>query len=187
MRAAKAHGNAETLRRADGDIGAHRGGRSHQQQREQIAADCGDGTLPVQCGYGRRPVEHPALRVGRLQMRTEILACGCIGFLRDTIARRRDDQGQNVIPGILNWLELSDVVALVAPRPLASVAGESDPIWPADGARAVFDAAAAAYGRLGVPERLVFLAEPGGHRFRPAPSWAALAAAGFLDARAAPQ
>lgn len=123
-----------------------------------------------------------ALHAAALDTRiSAVLACGCIGFLRDTIARRRDDQGQNVIPGILNWLELSDVVALVAPRPLASVAGESDPIWPADGARAVFDAAAAAYAGLGAQGRLVLRVEPGGHRFRPATSWEALASAGHAS------
>lgn len=100
-----------------------------------------------------------------------VLACGCIGYIRDTIGRRRDDQGQNVIPGILNWLEMGDVLGLVAPRPLVSVAGEGDPIWPAEGAREVFAEAGIIYAALGAPGRLQLQAEPGGHRFRPEPSW----------------
>lgn len=103
-----------------------------------------------------------------------VLACGCIGYIRDTIGRRRDDQGQNVIPGILNWLEMADILGLVAPRPLASVAGAADPIWPGEGARAVFAEAGEIYARLGATGRLQLQIEPGGHRFRPAKSWESL-------------
>lgn len=103
-----------------------------------------------------------------------VLACGCIGFIRDTIGRRRDDQGQNVIPGILRWLELADVVGLVAPRPFATVAGIDDPIWPAAGAEAVCAEARAIYAALGAADKLRCVAAPGGHRFRPQESWAAL-------------
>lgn len=105
------------------------------------------------------------------------LACGCLGFIRATIGRRRDNQGQNVIPGILNWMEMADVVGLVAPRPFATVAGESDPIWPAAGAAAVAAEARAIYAGLGAAERLRCVSAPGGHMFRPALSWEAFAAA----------
>jgi dienelactone hydrolase len=101
------------------------------------------------------------------------LACGCVGFVRDTIARRRDNQGQNVIPGILNWLEIADVVGLVAPRPFVTVAGETDPIWPAAGALRVCDEARAIYAKLGATKRLRCVTEPGGHMFRPQSSWEA--------------
>jgi len=105
------------------------------------------------------------------------LACGCIGPIRDTIGRRRDNQGQNVIPGILNWLELADVIGLVAPRPFATVAGESDPIWPAAGARKAVEEARAVYAALGAAGRLRAESAPGAHFFRPEESWKALAAA----------
>ena len=105
------------------------------------------------------------------------LACGCIGPIRDTIGRRRDNQGQNVIPGILQWLELADVIGLVAPRPFATVAGESDPIWPAAGARKAVEEARAVYAALGASSRLRVESAPGAHFFRPEESWKALAAA----------
>ena len=66
-----------------------------------------------------------------------VLACGCLGFIRDTFGRRRDDSGAAVIPGVLNWMESADVVGLIAPRPFVTVAGETDHIWPASGAAAV--------------------------------------------------
>ena len=100
-----------------------------------------------------------------------VLACGCIGYIRTTIGRRRDDQGQNVVPGILNWFELADIVALVAPRPFVTVAGENDHIWPAAGARSVVDEARQAYARLNAIDNIVCQTATGGHLFRPELSW----------------
>ena len=102
-----------------------------------------------------------------------VLACGCIGYIRDTIGRRRDDQGQNVIPGILNWLEMADLVGLVAPRTFVTVAGETDHIWPAAGCAAVTDEAKVVFARCNAASRLLCVAEPGGHKFRPDASWRA--------------
>jgi dienelactone hydrolase len=104
------------------------------------------------------------------------LACGCLGYVRATIGRRRDNQGQNVIPGILNWMEMADIVGLVAPRPFATVAGETDPIWPAAGAEAVCAEARAIYEKLGAERHLICVRAPGGHMFRPAESWEAFEA-----------
>lgn len=100
-----------------------------------------------------------------------VLACGCIGFIRETIGRRRDNQGQNVIPGILNWMEMGDILGLVAPRALVSVAGESDPIWPAGGAAAVFAEAREIHRKFGSENLLKLTVVSGGHHFRPTPSW----------------
>ena len=41
---------------------------------------------------------------------------GCIGYIRETIGKRAHSSGQNVIPGILNWLEMDDIVALASPH-----------------------------------------------------------------------
>jgi dienelactone hydrolase len=100
-----------------------------------------------------------------------VLACGCVGFIRDTIGRRRDDNGQGVIPGILNWMEAADIVGLVAPRPFVTVAGDTDHIWPASGAEAVTAEARAVYVALGASQFLECVSAPGGHSFRPEVSW----------------
>ena len=102
-----------------------------------------------------------------------VLASGCIGYIRETIARRRDDQGQNVVPGILRWLELDDVVALCAPRPLLTVSGRNDHIWPYAGAERVVESARAVYAACGAESRLVAQAAEGGHRFYPDVAWPA--------------
>lgn len=111
-----------------------------------------------------------------------VLACGCVGFIRDTIGRRRDDQGQNVVPGILKWMELADIVGLIAPRPFATVAGDCDHIWPSTGAAAVIEQAKSIYAALGATDRIRHVGEPGGHRFRPEASWAALSAIADIPA-----
>jgi dienelactone hydrolase len=105
-----------------------------------------------------------------------VMASGCIGFVRDTIGRRRDDQGQNVIPGLLQWMEFDDVAGLIAPRPLLGVAGTADPIWPAAGAEAVMERVGAIYQQFGAGRNLRLLTFAGGHEFRPAENWAAFAA-----------
>lgn len=115
-----------------------------------------------------------ALFAAALDLRVAaVLASGCIGYVRDTIARRRDDQGQNVIPGILRWFELDDVVALCAPRPLLTVSGHQDHIWPYAGAQHVIESARTVYAMFGAESRLAAQPAEGGHRFYPDIAWLA--------------
>jgi len=106
-----------------------------------------------------------------------VLACGCVGFVRDTIGRRRDNSGQGTVPGLLKFMESADVVGLIAPRPFVTVAGDSDHIWPAAGAASVVAEARAIYTALGAADLIDCVTEPGGHSFRPEPSWRAFEAA----------
>ncbi|HEY3376240.1 MAG TPA: acetylxylan esterase, partial [Armatimonadota bacterium] len=48
---------------------------------------------------------------------------------RDSIGRI-DHCADNYLPGVLNWAEMGDFAALIAPRPLLIVAGREDPIFP---------------------------------------------------------
>ena len=102
-----------------------------------------------------------------------VIAAGCVGSWRRNVLRRRDPEGQLAIPGILNWFEMSDVLALVAPRPLLVLSGREDHIWPFAEAERVVAEAAAAYAALGAADRLVTVAGPEGHRFYPALAWPA--------------
>jgi acetyl esterase/lipase len=104
------------------------------------------------------------------------LASGCVGFVADTIARRRDDSGQNVIPGFLRWFETDDVAALCAPRPLVMVSGTRDHIFPAAGMERVASSARSAYEKAGAPAALVTRAPDGPHGFYPGVAWPALQA-----------
>lgn len=100
-----------------------------------------------------------------------VLAGGCVGFFRETIARRADASGQNVVPGILEWLEFDDVLALIAPRPVFAISGDADHIFPAAGVKAVIDSARAVYAALGAGHALRAATARGGHRFYPEESW----------------
>jgi len=102
-----------------------------------------------------------------------VVASGCVGFVRDTIARRRDDSAQNVVPGLLNWLEMDDVAALVAPRPLLAISGTRDHIFPYAGAAAVVESARRVYQALGARDHLAAASAEGPHRFYPEVAWSA--------------
>jgi len=115
-----------------------------------------------------------ALHAASLDVRIAgVLASGCVGFVRDTIARRRDDSAQNVVPGLLNWLEMDDVVALVAPRPLLAISGTRDHIFPYDGVAAVIASARRVYQAVNASNRLAAASAEGPHSFYPDVAWPA--------------
>jgi hypothetical protein len=100
-----------------------------------------------------------------------VLASGCVGLIRDTIGRRGGGSGQNIVPGILNWLEFEDVVGLIAPRPLLVVSGDADHIWPHAGAARVVESARRIYQALDAADKIKAVPAPGGHRFYPDIAW----------------
>ncbi len=102
-----------------------------------------------------------------------VMASGCLGPIADTLGARRDSGGQNTIPGILNWLDLDDVVAMCAPRPFVGMSGTDDHIFPFAGARRVIAGAQSAYAAYGAPDRIKAVEIAGGHRFDPAVAWPA--------------
>ena len=71
----------------------------------------------------------------------------------------------NYVPHILEYAELGDVAALVAPRPFLAVAREHDPIFPIEGARREFATVQQAYALLGAAERCALTIVPGGHDY----------------------
>lgn len=71
----------------------------------------------------------------------------------------------NIVPGLLPELEMADIAALVAPRPLVIEAGERDPLFPITATREAFAQLGPVWETQGaVPPELVVT--PGGHAFR---------------------
>lgn len=102
-----------------------------------------------------------------------VIASGCLGPITDTLLTRRDGAGQNIIPGQLNWFELSDVIGLCAPRPLLATSGDADHIFPFSGVEKVVEGALPVYDAMGAGRRLRALSLRGGHRFDPDRIWPA--------------
>ncbi len=98
---------------------------------------------------------------------------GSVGYFRETIGKRRDPSGQNTIPGILDWMEMDDIVALLAPRPALLFAGREDHIWPFAVTEAVADSARAIYRAFGAGDNLAAAPAEGGHNYHPEVAWPA--------------
>lgn len=138
----------------------------------------GDHDLPAEPDnisiMGQSSGGSAALYSGAMDTRLRaIVAAGCLGFIRETIAARNDESGQNVIPGILNWMEMDDIVAFCAPRPFLTVSGTTDHIWPISGGTAVVDSAREVYEELDAENNIRAVAVEGPHRFYPHETWSA--------------
>jgi dienelactone hydrolase len=106
-----------------------------------------------------------------------VSSCG-FGLLR-TLVRDGINHGLAMyVPGILEVCDLDALVAAVAPRAFLLTAGETDPLFPIDGVRAIVEKAQIAYTQEGVPERFGATLFPAGHSF---PDDVKAAAYGFLD------
>jgi dienelactone hydrolase len=71
----------------------------------------------------------------------------------------------NYLPGILQYAEMADLAALIAPRSLLIEAGTQDPIFPVDEVRIASEQVARVYTLLGVPDHFDKDIFEGGHRF----------------------
>lgn len=98
------------------------------------------------------------------------IASGCVGRFRRTIATRATCP-DTILPGILNWLENDDVLALCAPRPLLVVSGDRDHIYPFAEAAATAGLARDVYQELAASDMLRAIEGRGGHRFYPDQAW----------------
>lgn len=78
----------------------------------------------------------------------------------------------NYVPGILEYGEMGDLAALIAPRPFRAIAGEHDPIFPLDGVHQQFETVQRAYDLHNVGDRCSLAVHPGEHAYNHAMSHA---------------
>jgi dienelactone hydrolase len=71
----------------------------------------------------------------------------------------------NYVPGILEYAEMGDLAALLAPRPVRIIAGERDPIFPVEGVRQQFETLRRAYGLHDAEDRCSLAVHPGEHAY----------------------
>jgi dienelactone hydrolase len=72
------------------------------------------------------------------------------------------------VPGLLSEFTLSEIAALIAPRPHLSLAGRADPLTPPAGLASLDQSLRAAYGALGAGANWQQVCEDGGHAETPA-------------------
>ncbi|UCH33292.1 MAG: alpha/beta fold hydrolase [Armatimonadota bacterium] len=73
--------------------------------------------------------------------------------------------GSQTVPGLLQYGEMADVAALIAPRPLLVEMGKLDDGFPIEHSRRAYRHVAKAYRVLHAPDRLACDEFDGGHRF----------------------
>lgn len=71
----------------------------------------------------------------------------------------------NYVPNILEYAELGDLAALIAPRPIRVVSGENDPIFPIAGVHEAYETVKIAYDLLGIPEKCSLTTHSGAHDY----------------------
>jgi dienelactone hydrolase len=71
----------------------------------------------------------------------------------------------NYVPGILDWADMGDLAALIAPRPLCIISGQEDDIFPIQAARAQFRIVEGAYALHEAKVRCTHAVHPDGHRY----------------------
>lgn len=71
----------------------------------------------------------------------------------------------NYVPRILEYAEMGDVAALIAPRPVRFIAGERDPIFPLTGTQQQFEIVQRAYHLAGVTDHCSLAVHSGAHEY----------------------
>lgn len=77
----------------------------------------------------------------------------------------------NYVPGIRRMGEMWDIAGAIAPRPLAVVTGDEDPIFPVEGTRRAFDELAEIYTAADAADACDLTVASGAHRFYPDAVW----------------
>ena len=80
----------------------------------------------------------------------------------------------NYVPGILNYFDMSELIALVAPRKLVVVSGALDDIFPLAEAKEMVAISRKAYEAYGKSDNLAHVVGDEGHRFYADIAWDAL-------------
>ena len=79
--------------------------------------------------------------------------------------------GCGYIPGILEFMEMDDVMALFAPKPVVIVAGKEDPIIPLESVMTGFERLKKVYAARGAEARCHLVVGGEGHRFYADAAW----------------
>ncbi len=79
--------------------------------------------------------------------------------------------GDNYVPHLYQWAEMSDIAGLVAPRPVVMVAGQEDEIFPIKATKRAFKALQSIYAAAEARRNCQLVVGPEGHRFYADLAW----------------
>lgn len=74
--------------------------------------------------------------------------------------------GTAKLPGILQYAEMSDIIGLIAPRPLLFESGIEDPIFPIDGVETAYFTIKKVYATLNQTDHLFWDTFSGSHEIK---------------------
>jgi dienelactone hydrolase len=94
---------------------------------------------------------------------TPVVSCYFCSFHHSILGMRHCEC--NYVPRILDLAEMGDLAALIAPRPLRIIAGEQDPIFPAEGVRQQFETLKRAYALWDADDKVSLTFHPGEHAY----------------------
>ena len=77
----------------------------------------------------------------------------------------------NYVPGIANYFDMGDLMAMACPKYYVQVSGKTDPIFPLEGARKMFEAGKKGYETKGLSDKCALVEGEGGHRFYADDAW----------------
>lgn len=80
----------------------------------------------------------------------------------------------NYVPSIARYFHMGSICQLIAPRALAVISGNDDPIFPIEGAIECVNIAKPAFSQYNAENMLIHLRADGGHKFYPVEAWDAL-------------
>ena len=80
----------------------------------------------------------------------------------------------NYIPNIAKYVDMGDLACLIAPRPLAIIAGVKDPDFHIDGSREIAQTVQKIYDKVGASDNFRLLEGPEGHRYYASLAWPAV-------------
>jgi dienelactone hydrolase len=148
------------------------------QGRTMIGERCWDGMVALSYLQGRDDVVQDrigctglsgggttALWLSALDERVTVAvpACYFCSFKHSILGMEHCEC--NYVPRILEYGEMGDLTALIAPRPLRIIAGEQDPIFPIEGVKQQFETVQRAYQLLDVHEHCSLTIHPGEHSY----------------------
>ncbi len=77
----------------------------------------------------------------------------------------------NYVPGIAQYFDMNDLIAMSYPKYYVQVSGKEDPIFPIFAAEEVFEKGKAVYDQFGEGDKCVLVKGNGGHRFYADDAW----------------